>query len=274
MTLDIQIESFSVTSLMITAAMCILAVLVAWYTVRDRIQLSQIIVGIFCYILVMVLENVFDALAATAGLPVTGWSYGLYIALSVVVARELIRFVGMRYGIKSNFDRTDSAIGFAIGFAGVYLCVCGAYYFNCYSTAREFLKNGAETFWANAGTDAAEAEQLLQMIAGQSGWQFLFTGLNRVFFLVREVALSVLLWYAMADGGRKIWYALIPLMHLAAMIPDGLYQAEILTNTYAKDIVTCVISGGIAFLAARQYNAREDLVSHFKVEKLRTRRRK
>ena len=95
-----------------------------------------------------------------------------------------------------------------------------------------------------------------------------------MFFLVREVALSVLLWYAMADDGKKLWYGLIPLMHAAAMLPDGLYQAEILTNTYAKDILTCVISGGIAFLAARQYNAKEDLVSHFKVEKLRARRRK
>ncbi len=274
MTLDIQIEAFSVTSLMITAAMCILAVLVAWYTVRDRIQLSQIIVGIFCYILVMLLENVFDALAGTVGLPATGLTYGLYIVLSVVVSRELIRFLGMRYGIKGNFDGTDAAIGFAIGFAGVYLCVCGAYYFNCYSTAREFTKNGAEAFWANVGTDAAEAEQLLQMIAGQSGWQFIFTGLNRVFFLVREVALSVLLWYAMADGGKKLWYGLIPVMHVVAMVPDGLYQAEIMTNTYVKDILTCVISGGIAFLTARQYNAKEDLVSHFKVEKLRARRRK
>lgn len=274
MTQDIQIESFSTTSLMVTAAMCILAVLVAWYTVRDRIQLSQIIVGIFCYVLVMVLENVFDALTVSAGLPATGLAYGLYIVLSVVIARELVRFLGMRYGIQGNFNDTDAAIGFAIGFAGVYLCVCGAYYFNCYSVAREFTKNGAEAFWANAGTDAAEAEQLLQMISGQNGWQFIFTGLNRVFFLVREVALSVLLWYAMTDGGKKLWLALIPLMHAAAMLPDGLYQAEILTNTYIKDLLTCAISGGIAFLAARQYNAKEDQVSHFKVEKLRARRRK
>lgn len=271
---DIQIDSFTTTSLVVTAAMCLLAVLVAWYTVRDRIQFSQIIVGVFCYILADLLGNVFDTVAVSAGMSAVGLTYGLYIVLSVVVTRELIRYLGLRYGIQNNFNTTDAAIGFAIGFAGAYLCICAAYYFNCYSTVREFVKNGAEAFWANAGDTAEEAQDLLVMISGQSGWQFVMTGLNRVFFLVREVALSVLLWYAMSEGGNKMWFGLIPLMHVLAMVPDGLYQAEILTNTYVKDALTCAVSGGIAFLAARQYNAKEDLVAHFKVEKLRARRRK
>ena len=271
---DIQIDSFTTTSLVVTAAMCLLAVLVAWYTVRDRIQFSQIIVGVFCYILADLLGNVFDTVAVSAGMSAVGLTYGLYIVLSVVIAREVIRYLGLRFGIQGNFDTTDAAIGFAIGFAGVYLCVCAAYYFNCYSTVREFVKNGAEAFWANAGDTAEEAQDLLVMISGQSGWQFLMTGLNRVFFLVREVALTVLLWYAMGDKGNKAWLGLIPLMHVLAMLPDGLYQAEMISNTFLKDGLTCAVSGGIAFLAARQYNAKEDLVSHFKVEKLRARRRK
>lgn len=272
--LEIQIESFTITGLLVAAVLCIVAVLVAWYTVRGRIQLSQIILGVFCYLLVMLLENVFNTLASMAGLGSTGWAYGLYVALSVVIARELVRFVGLRYGVKGNFDSTDAAIGFAIGFAGTYLCVCAAYYFNCYTTASEFVKSGAYEFWVNAGENAEEAEELLNVIAGQNGWQFIFTGVNRVFFLVREIALSVLLWYAMADDGKKLFYGLVPLMHLLAMLPDGLFQAEVLTNSYVKDVLTCLLSGGIAFLAAREYNAKEDLVSHFKVEKLRTRRRK
>lgn len=271
---EIQIEAFTITGLLITTAICVIAVLAAWYTVRGRIQLSQIILGIFCYILVMLLENVFDALASIAGVEQSGLTHGVYIVCSVVLSRELIRFAAMRYGVKGNFDNTDAAVGFTIGFAGVYLCVCGAYYFNCYSTASEFVKSGAETFWVNAGVGAEEARELLEMISAQSGWQFIFTGVNRVFFLVREIALSVLLWYAMADNGKKLFYGLVPLMHLLAMVPDGLFQAEILTNSYIKDILTCLISGGIAFVAAREYNAREDLVSHFKVEKLRARRRK
>lgn len=274
MTPDIQIESFSVTCLLVTAAMCMVAVLVAWYTVRDRIKLSQIILGIFCYILVMMLENIFDLVALNLGLPQTGLTYGLYITLSVVLSRELIRFAAMRYGVQSNFGETDAAIGFAIGFAGVYLGVCAAYYFNCYTTASEFLKSGIDAFLADGGAASEEAVSLLEMIAGQNPWQFICTGLNRVMFLVREIALCVLLWYAMKDSGNKLYYALVPLLHAAAMLPDGLYQAEILVNSYAKDGLTCVISAGIAFLAARHYNKNEDQVSHFKVEKLRARRRK
>lgn len=271
---EIQIEAFTSTSLVVTAAICLVAVLAAWYTVRDRVQLSQIILGVFCYVLVMVLENVFDTLAAMAGIGQSGAAHGLYIILSVVAARELIRFAGLRYGVLGNFDTTDSAVGFAIGFAGVYLCVCGVYYFNCYSTASEFIKSGAESFWINAGADSEEARQLLETISAQSGWQFIFTAINRVFFLVRELALTVLLWYAMTKQDKKLYYGLVPLMHLLAMLPDGLFQAGILTNTYGRDILICLISAGIAFLAAREYNVHEDQVSHFRVEKLRTRRKK
>lgn len=274
MTPEIHIESFTVTCLMAAAAICIAAVLVAWYTVRDRIQLSQIILGIFSYILVMLLENVFRLLSLNLHIPQTGMIYGLYVVLSVVIARELIRFAAMKYGVRGNFDKTDAAIGFAIGFGGLYLGVCGAYYFNLYTTASEFLKTGMETFVENSGANAEEALSLLEMIAGQDAWQFIATSINRVFFLVREIALCVLLWYAMADDGKKLYYGLIPLMHLTAMLPDGLYQAEILMSSYARDGLTCLISAGIAYLAARQYNAKEDIVSHFKLEKLRARRRK
>jgi uncharacterized membrane protein YhfC len=274
MTADIQIESFSVTCLLVTAAICLVAVLVAWYTVRDRIKLSQVILGVFSYVLVMMLGNIFDLAALNAGIPQTGLAYGLYVAVSVVVARELIRFAAMKYGIQANFHDTDSSIGFALGFGGMYLMACAAYYFNCYTTASEFVKSGLDSFMVNVGDDSEEALSLLQMIAQQEPMQFVSTGVNRVFYLIREIALSVLLWYALNDEKRKYNYALVLGLHVLAMLPDGLYQAELLQSSYAMDGATCVISAGIAFLAARQYNASEDQVAHFQVEKLRTRQRK
>ena len=270
---EIQIGAFSVTCLLITAVICIAAVFAAWYTVRSRIKLSQIILGIFSYILVMLLENVFSLLLGT-GLPESGLRYGISITLRMVLARELIRFLAMRFGVRGNFEGADAALGFALGFAGAYLLVCAAYYFNCYTAASEFVKNGADAFVMNTGADAAEALTLLETIAGQEPWQFIATGANRVFFLVREMALCVLLWYAMEDRNLRIYYLLVPVMSLIAMLPDGLFQAEVLLSAYLKDALTCVISGGIAFLAARKYNAREDQVAHFQVEKLRTRRRR
>ena len=273
MTTEIQIPAFTGTCLMVTAAICIVAVFVAWYTVRGRVKLSQIILGVFCYILVMLLENVLDLLAQTAGLPMQGLGYGVYIVLSVVLARELLRFGGMRFGLRGRYSEADSALGFAIGFAGTYLLICGAYYFSCYSTVRAVLGSGVDAFLAEAGTDAEAARGLLETIAAQSGLQFVVTGINRVFFLVREMALCVLLWYAMERDSDRIWYWMVPLLHLAAMIPDGLYQAELMASSYTRDIATCVISGGIIFLAARIYNAREDQVTHYQVEHLRARKR-
>ena len=125
-----------------------------------------------------------------------------------------------------------------------------------------------DAFVANTGSDAEEALTLLKSIAAQSGWQFVFTGVNRVMFLVREIALCVLIWYALTRE-QKQYYLLVPLMSLAAFLPDGLYQAEVLTSSYAKDLITVAVSAGIAFLAARQYQ-----VAHFQIERLRARKRR
>lgn len=268
------IEGFTATSLLLTAAICLLAIFVAWYTVRSRIQLSQVIVGIFAFVLVMMLENIFSVAWNPNTMPTTGPVYAVYLMLSIVLSRELIRFIVMKFGLKDRFNDTDAAIGFGLGFAGFYLFTCAAYYFQLYSTANEFLKSGADAFFTAAGSDAMEAYDLLVVIGQQTGWQYLFTGLNRAFFLVREIALSVLIWYGLSDEKMRRLLIVAPVMHLIAMIPEGLFGASLMANSFVKDILTYALSGGIAFVAAKTYNAKEDQVAHFKVEKLKARRRR
>ena len=272
MTSEISIPGFTITCLLITAIICIVAVLAGWYTMRGRIKFSQIILGAFAYVLVMLLQNLLSILGQ--GFSQNGLGYALYIALYMAASRECIRYLAMRFGVRTRFDDTDASVGFALGFAGLYLLICGAYYFNCYTVATEYVKTGMDAFVVNAGKNSAEALDLLNLIAGQGPWQFIFTGISRVLFLIREIALCVLLWYAMTSEDRRIYYLIVPLMSFIAFLPDGLYQAEMLKNSYIRDIAACLVSALTAVPAARLYNAREDQVSHFRVERLRTRWKK
>ena len=269
-----SIDGFLSTCLLITAAICLLAVLVSWYTVRGRIQLSQIILGLFAFVLVMMLENIFSVAWNPETMPTTGAVYALYTLLSVVVSREAIRILIMKFGLVDRFRDTDSAIGFALGFGGLYLLTCAFYYFSLYTTVNEFLTSGAEAFFVNTSTDSQEAYDLLVTISEQTSWQYIFTGINRVFYMVREIALSVLVWYGLTDEKKRGLLILAPVMHLVAMVPDSLFGASIISNSYLKDVLTFILSGGIAFVAARAYNKNEDQVAHFKVEKLRARKRR
>lgn len=267
-----SIESFTSTALLMTAAICLLAIFVAWYTVRSRIQLSQVILGIFGYVLVMLLENIFST--AWGDKPINGAAYAIYIALSIVVSREAIRILLMKFALVDRFRDTDAAIGFGLGLAGFYLFTCAAYYFNLYTTVNEYLSSGAETFFYSVGADGQQAYDLLVTIGAQSGWQYLFTGVNRAFFLVREIALSVLVWYGLTDEKMRRLLIVAPVMHLIAMIPEGLFSASLMDSSYLKDVLTYILSGGIAFVAAQCYNKKEEQVTHFKVEKLRARKRR
>lgn len=268
------IEGFTATALLLTAAICILAIFVAWYTVRSRIQLSQVILGVFSYVLVMMLENIFSVAWNPETMPTVGITYAVFLMLSIVVSREVIRFVTMKFALVDRFRDTDAAIGFGLGLAGFYLFTCAAYYFNLYTTVNEYLKSGAEAFFVSVGTDAEEAYNLLLSITEQTGWQYIFTGVNRAFFLVREIALSVLVWYGLTDDKMRRLLVAAPLMHLVCMVPEGLYSASMIDSSYVKDVLTYVLTGGVAFVAAKAYNTKEDQVAHFKVEKLRTRKRR
>lgn len=269
-----SIESFTLTALLITAAICLLAVLISWYTVRGRIQVSQIILGVFAYVLVMLLENIFSVAWNPGKMPTTGAAYAIYLVLTIVISREVIRFLMMKFGLVDRFRDTDSAIGFALGFAGLYILTCAFYYFNLYTTLNEYFSNGAEAFFANAGPDSEEAYELLITITEQSGWEYVFIGLNRAVYMVREIALSVLMWYGLTKEKSRRLLIVVPVMHIIAMLPDCLYSASLINSPYVKDVVTIILSAGIAFVAANAYNKSEDQVAHFQVEKLRARKRR
>jgi hypothetical protein len=268
------LEGYTPTALLLTAAICLVSVFIAWYTVRTRIQLSQVILGIFSFLLVMLLENVFTVLQLNLNIPDTGVTYGIYFALSIVLSREIIRFLVMKFALCERFEGADAAIGFGLGFAGLYLLTCAFYYFSMYSTVKEYLSSGSDAFFVSAGTDSQEAYELLLSIAAQDWQQYLVTAVDRVVFLVREMALSVLLWYGFTDAKMRRCLLLVPVVHFLAMLPDGMYNASVLQSFYGKELMTLVISAGIVFLAAKVYDKKEDQVAHFQVEKLRARRRR
>ena len=151
------IEGFTATSLLITSGICLAAVFVAWYTVRGRIQLSQVILGVFSYLLVMLLENVFSMLGVNLGVPQQGMAEALYLTASIMVGRELIRALSVKYVLQPRYEGTDAAIGFGLGFGALYLLTCAAYYFSCYSTVNQFLSVGAEAFFSNVDKGKKEA---------------------------------------------------------------------------------------------------------------------
>ena len=271
---DFQIPAFTVTSLLLTAAICLVAVLAAVYTLRRRIKPSQVILGLFCYVLVLLLQSVLSLLMLNLGVPDSGMACAVSVTAQAVISLGAIRYLGLRFGIKSNFDSADAALGFAVGFAGLYLLACALNYFSSYAMASEYVKTGAEAFALSAGEDAPEMLSTLEEIAGRSGWAYLLLGVNRVFFLVRELAFCVMLWYAMEEDGNRAFLLLVPLMHCLIELPDGLYQAGMLQSSYIKDGVIILLSAAAAFLASRQYNRQEDQVAHFRIEKLRARRRR
>ena len=274
-----SITGFTANSKLMAAAICLAAVFVAWYTVRTRIQMSQVIFGVFAFVLVMIFGDLINNIingTLTEINSLQGTEYAVYSVISLVLSREVIRFLATRYVLGARFQDTDAAIGFGLGFGAVYVIICGISYFFDYTTVNAFLTAGSEAFFAEFMNDAEReaAYESLVAITQMDGWQNLMLAVNRVFYLVREMALCVLLWYGFYNAKMRRCLILVPVLSIIAWIPDSLFGAGMIVNSYVKDVLDFAISGAIAGLASVVYNKNEDQVAHFRVERLYARRRK
>lgn len=266
-----DLQGFTVTSLLLTAIICLVAVFVAWYNYRSQIRFSQVIAGAFGYLLYVVLNT-----APSGVLPAIGNSAAsvlVFVAVDVIII-ELIRIVMTKYALMPRFDSADAGIGYALGFAGFYLIFsCALYYFSCYTTVRAYSLSGAESFFAELSASEAEsAYELLLEVGGTSGAVFMATALNRVFYLVRNLFLSVLIWYGLADEKKRYWLAGAPILHMIAILPDGLLRAGIITNAMISNLAVCVLSFGVVLIGVQEYKAHENVLKQFKLERLSSRR--
>lgn len=273
------IALFTANSKLMAAAICLVAVFIAWYTVRSRIQFSQVILGIFSFVVVMIFSDLLNGVLNGTIQNIEELRSGEYVLISlisVVLSRELVRFVSTKFVLGERFHNADAAIGFGLGFGAVYVLICAVSYFFDYTTLNAYLTEGADAFFASfMTTQEAEAayESLLGM-AFQDGWAVLLLAVNRVFYLIREIALCLLIWYGFYHKPMGRCLILVPVLDLLAWVPDSLYNAGILTDALVRDVVGIAVSGLIAGIAAYVYNKNEDQVSHFKVERLRARRRR
>ena len=265
------IQTFTVNALLIVAIFCIAAVFTVWYTCRTQIRFSQIIVGAFGYLIWIFLYSILSSSAAAS---LSGIGYACFYVFLTAVTIELVRYCITKYVLISRFHLADAAVGYALGFAGLYLLAsCAVYYFSCYTTAHSYLSNGAEAFFASlTDEEASSAYELLADLSSRSGFQILLTGVNRVFYLLRNVFLSILVWYGMTDGKQRHWLYLVPLLHVIAILPDGLYSAGLIEDSIVSDLAVCVLSGIPIALGAIQYRKHENATAHYQPEKLRTRR--
>ena len=202
---------------------------------------------------VLVLEQIAHwAVLSFTPVRTTPWAYVLYGCLAAGVFEETGRLIMMKiWGrMRGNLSLGDGILyGVGHGGAEAILLVAGSV------ASTLFLSLLLNVGGVEALTEGMTGETLelamrdLETLTSTSAVTYLIPGVERLFAILFQIALSVLIFLVVNRSVGMIWYPVAILMHAVANLPAMLYQAGILQNVYLVEGLTAIlVAGGVLLI--------------------------
>ena len=214
---------FMILSLAISVALPV--GLCIWYYRKKRAGLLPFFIG--CAVMILfafVLEALVHRLILTSGIGsvIQGelWLYGLYGGLMAGLFEETGRFIAFKTVLHRTWDNDGNALMYGAGHGGIEaLAVLGTASVN--NILYSVLINTGNTAMLTeplSGELLGQVEDAMRTLITTPSWQFLVGAAERVFAVILQIALSVLVWFA-AKKKNRMW--LFPAAILLHMIVDA-----------------------------------------------------
>lgn len=218
----------------VLAAFCLPIAVIIAYRVKAK-RLLPVCIGAFGFILfALVLERILHTVVFTLFPSITSnlLVYGLYGCLAAGVFEETARLVGLTYLRKKKQVDFAAGIGYGIGHGGIEAILL---------VGLPMLLQLAFLF--NPTPEIAAA-------FNATGITFLFGGLERIFAMAVQMALSVLIWMVVTKRLRIQWYFAAILLHAFVNVPAILFQGGVLSMAVteaATFAVACCVCAFVYF---------------------------
>lgn len=161
------------------------------------------------FVFAMTLEQILHAIVLTVcGETLSGniWLYGLYGGIAAGLFEEAGRYVAMRFFMKQRFS-LPNALMYGVGHGGIEaMLIVGLTSVNNLLAAVMINNGGIESSLSlmDEATRAATVEQLSALWT-LPGYQFFLGGIERIFAIVLQIALSVIVYQAVKQGKKSYW---------------------------------------------------------------------
>lgn len=173
--------------------------------------------------------------------------YVVYAVLMAGIFEESARFIAYHL-LKKKFTgiTVSAALAYGVGHGGIEaILLAGLAMIN--NIVASVMINTGRIETILAGLEGATLEQATAQFASLAtiaSPQFLIGGIERIFALGAQLALSVLVFYAVFGAKRRQWlYPLAIAIHALFDIPAVLYQIQVL------NLVTCEVLTGLYCVA-------------------------
>ena len=155
------------------------------------------------------------------------WLLALYGGLMAGLFEETGRFLAFKTVLKKYLGKNENALMYGAGHGGLEaIMVLGMTSINNLTVA--LMINAGETASlteALSGEALEQAEGIIQTMITTPSWNFLLGGVERIFAVILQIALSVIVWAAVKQAGKGFLYpAAIGIHFLVDALPVLLSQ--------------------------------------------------
>ena len=148
--------------------------------------------------------------------------YAIYGGLMAGIFEETGRFIAFKYPLKKQLDKDANALTYAAGHGGFEMfniLFFGMLNNITYAMVMKYPDKMAEVFEKATEEQAIQIQQVYDALATTPAWMYLLAILERGGALILHFGLSVLVWFAVKKGKKKLY--LFPLAILLHAITDG-----------------------------------------------------
>ena len=161
-------------------------------------------------------------LSSPAGSAIRGniWLYALYGGLMAGLFEETGRYLAFSFALKKYRAKNVNALMYGAGTGSL------------------------------SGDQLAQAQQSIGLLISTPSYQFLLGGVERIFAIILQISLSVLVWFAVKWEGKLYLYPLAILFHFAVDAAAALLSG-LGVNVVVIEAVVAVLTTAVAFFARR-----------------------
>lgn len=176
--------------------------------IRTKAKFSSFLIGCGTFFIsAMVLEQTLHVIVLNAAGDILRgniWIYGLYGGVAAAVFEETGRFLAMKYFMK-RISGCENALMYGAGHGGIEAAlIVGLVSVNNLVTS--FMINTGQINQVLSALDENTRNMTMQQISALwelPGWQFYMAGVERILAVGLQIALSVLVYYAVKSGDKR-----------------------------------------------------------------------
>ena len=206
--------------------------------------------GIF-FLFAMVLESLVHRAVRDSSMGQTIWNtpilYALYGGLMAGIFEECGRFLAFRIPLKKELGEDDNALTYAAGHGGFE-------FFNIlfftmlnnliYASVMSHPDKMAQVYAHSTPEQAEQIRQVYELLAVTPAWNYFLSVVERCSALILHFGFSVLVWFAVKKGGRKLWLFVMAIL-LHAFVDGSMVMIQ---NLFGNAVITeiCVFCAALA----------------------------